>query len=313
MSKNFEEEYKALANEELPDLWNRIEAGLTPKTTALPEETKEQVKEQTKKQGRGKVFSFLYKYRTVAAAAVCVVIIIPAVIMLGRIGRMGRTKNWEAIDEAALDSNMSAAQSMDETTAVTEGWDESASEESAEAEAADMEFDDSSMESAAMDMAEEEMAAESGGGTRDVLQNDTGSSGSSAIEDLGDAGKKMDADRITNAEKKSEDKSDDIENQYASGSIVEAAREEKQKEKVRVYENITVKVTGFTEETVETERNMFYGIKVTVVKDPAGELMEGTEITVWVSYLSSMAYLKGETYTLKLSYDPDRECPYRIA
>ena len=33
MSKNFEEEYKALADQELPDLWDRIEEGLAPRST----------------------------------------------------------------------------------------------------------------------------------------------------------------------------------------------------------------------------------------------------------------------------------------
>ena len=43
MSKNFEEEYKALADQELPDLWDRIEEGLAPRSTP-----KEPVKKSTK-------------------------------------------------------------------------------------------------------------------------------------------------------------------------------------------------------------------------------------------------------------------------
>ena len=43
MSKNFEEEYKALANEDLPDLWNRIEAGLTNRDASLMEEDRKSV------------------------------------------------------------------------------------------------------------------------------------------------------------------------------------------------------------------------------------------------------------------------------
>ena len=126
MSKNFEEEYKALANEELPDLWNRIEAGLTPRTTALAEETKdeqivgqinEQVKEKTKKR---KMISFLYRYRTVAAAALCAVVIIPAAIVIG-FGRAGRSKMWESADEAApMELYNSAAQAAGEEAEVTE-------------------------------------------------------------------------------------------------------------------------------------------------------------------------------------------------
>ena len=34
MSKNLEEEYKKLALDEAPDLWDRIEAGLSEKSTS---------------------------------------------------------------------------------------------------------------------------------------------------------------------------------------------------------------------------------------------------------------------------------------
>ena len=49
MSKNFEQEYKALANEDLPDLWNRIENGLAPRTTALTDEADQDVKQEKRK------------------------------------------------------------------------------------------------------------------------------------------------------------------------------------------------------------------------------------------------------------------------
>ena len=111
MSKNFEQEYKALANEDLPDLWNRIENGLAPRTTALTDEADQDVKQEKRKAA-----PFWYRYRTAAAAAVCAIVIIPAVIFLGRTGR-------EESLEFAID-NTAEAPAMDtamEETAVESG------------------------------------------------------------------------------------------------------------------------------------------------------------------------------------------------
>lgn len=271
MSKNFEEEYKALANEELPDLWNRIEAGLTPKNTALLEEKADKQIIKGKK-----VISFFYKYRTAVAAAVCAVVIIPAVIVLGR---TGRSKSWESADESApADMNYSVAR--DEAAAVAE-------------EAAEEVMDDSAEETA--DFAAGERAE---GGITNMAQAKSYDMAEDAAEDL-----------MENAGKRMEDK----ENQKVSsaGAVKEESREDAGA--VTIYKDVVVKVTEITEETVSTDKNIFYGMKAEIVKDPAGELGKGTEITIWIPFTSSMAYLEGTEYTLNLSYSEDRECPYRIA
>ena len=73
MSKNFEEEYKALADQELPDLWDRIEEGLAPRSTP-----KEPVKKSTK------IVQFVRRYKGSLAAVVCVLLILPAAILISR-------------------------------------------------------------------------------------------------------------------------------------------------------------------------------------------------------------------------------------
>lgn len=317
MSKNFEEEYKALANEELPDLWNRIEAGLTPKTTALAEEanteqsiehTDEQIKEKTKK---GKVISFLYRYRTVAAAALCAVAIIPAVIVIG-FGRAGRSKMWESANGAApMELYNSAAQAADEEAEVTE----EAAEEEMEFSASETAgfAGDEIVEGGAGNMAQAEAC--------DVAEEATADSSADAgAYDRADAAAVDDAEdsemaesataMMTDAEKKMQDK----EMQELSGDRAEFAKEESRESErsIRIYEDIVLKVTEITEETVSTDKNIFYGMKVRIVQDPTGELAEGTEITVWVACTSSMAYLEGTEYVLNLSYSADRKCPYRI-
>lgn len=294
MSKNFEEEYKALANEELPDLWDRIEAGLTPKTTALAEEEK---KEQIA--GQGKVFSFLYKYRTVAVAALCMIVILPAVIVLGR-ARSGGSKSWEGVNESAP---------MAADTTADEGWDEASAiaEESAE-EAGEVSED-----------AANEAPAEAGGTSQEEMLPDEGAASGAAADTFSrtehgrneDAGAALPADMASDdAEKKMEDKVSELSDPVQGEAKKETAEMEAA---ARIYEKVTVKVVQGTGEMAEADRGLFYEVKMKVIKDPSGELTEGTELSVWIAVYSSMAYLEGEEYTLDLSYDPGRDCPYRIA
>lgn len=67
MSKNFEKEYIEMAQNEIPDLWDRIEAGLTGKSAP----------EKITKNNTKKLIPFR-RYAGLAAAILCVAIIIPA-------------------------------------------------------------------------------------------------------------------------------------------------------------------------------------------------------------------------------------------
>lgn len=312
MSKNFEEEYKALASEDLPDLWNRIEAGLTERTTALTEDEKDgRIAKGAAEDGKGrrnlkKVTAFLYKYRTVAAAALCAVVIIPAAIFLGR---SGRNKSWEAADDTAQaeDTAMYEAAAADSEEAAPE---EAVAAETDEAAAVTEDYDGGAPAGGAAkaeDASEEGAEAVLGDQEDGALYN-----GVSVGKPIADAAADMAEEESRNGNAK---KMDDVkESSQESGALQESAMAEMAGNKtVRMYEQVTVKVIRITEETVQTDRDFFYGIKVKVVKDPSGELAEGEEITVWISMLSSQAYLEGEEYTLNLSYEADRECPYRIA
>lgn len=297
MSKNFAEEYKALANEELPDLWNRIEAGLTPKTTALAEEAediqdiKQKETEPVIKPEKGKVISFLLRYRTVVAAALCVVVILPAAILMGRINRSKSSPEF-ASDTAAPADN----------AATTEMWDdvmeEAAAEEPEEFGAGAAVMEDMA-EGTAADMADALPAAMDEAAEKE-MQGDRNSSGAISEAAADDAEEELE----TLLDKQKAEQSSN------SASIQEEKKEYGKTEKI--YEKITVEAMEQTGETVKTERNFYYGMEMKVISDPSGELQEGTQITVWVSMLSSMAYMQGEEYELDLSYDPDRECPYQV-
>lgn len=310
MSKNFADEYKALANEELPDLWNRIEAGLTPKTASLAGEehlpdieqtikpADPEAKQETESEERkGKVLSFLFQYRTVLAAAICVIVIIPAAILLGRGNRS------KSLPESAADTAAEMPEEALEDDAVAEESEEMylmESDEAAEAPA-------------------EEPEAAAGGAAFDNGSDGVGASAATAsIEDLdseGAAEKKMDQQENRNVKETMSDEAADIaeeekalpETQRADQSFHSTTNRE-----AKIFERITVEAAEQIEETVETDGDFFYGIHMKVMEDPSGELEEGTEITVWISYLSSVAYVQGQEYVLDLSYDPDRECPYQV-
>ena len=188
--------------------------------------------------------------------------------------------------------------------ATTEMWDDVAAE-AAEAAEEPEEFEAGT--GAAEDMADGTIADMTDALSSDMdeaavkkMQEDRSSSGAMSEAAADDAEEEMEAlfDK------------QEAEQSSNAASIQEEKKEYGKTEKI--YERITIEAAERTGETVETERDFYYGVEMKVVSDPSGELQEGTQITVWVSMLSSMAYVQGEEYELDLSYDPDRECPYQV-
>ena len=136
MSKNFEEEYKALADQEIPDLWDRIEEGLAPRSTP-----KEPVKKSTK------IVQFVRRYKGSLAAVVCVLLILPAAILISR-----NTKKSDAADHIANERFRrpvvltEGLESMPEEAAAAAGEEASYPEDAAE--------EDFDLEGATQDTAE---------------------------------------------------------------------------------------------------------------------------------------------------------------
>ena len=152
MSKDFEKEYRELAQNEIPDLWDRIEAGLTEKST--PEITIVNYRADTKK--NAKVASFLKKYAGLAAAILCVALIIPASNFILRSGGKSSSADSSVPQEAngaADDTAYDTAVSEEACEAATEETadDVAAAAEDVAEEAAEVEW-----EAAAADKAEAE-------------------------------------------------------------------------------------------------------------------------------------------------------------
>ena len=150
MSKNFEEEYKKLALDEVPDLWDRIEAGLSEKTAPATHASEDQ-REAAGKQDRayrkksdkqGKTARvFFRRYAGAVAAVFCVFIIIPAVMLIRSSGnksfseKMADTKMEEsAFETTAEESSGEEMKAAVEETAAGASYDEAVNAAAAESE-----------------------------------------------------------------------------------------------------------------------------------------------------------------------------------
>lgn len=101
--KNLENEYRKMIQQETPDLWNRIEAGLTEKkeitetaktteTAKITETTDIPDTEEKKAVIKRSVWKRAVRYSGIAAACLCGVIIIPAIALSLLTGAFGSTK-----------------------------------------------------------------------------------------------------------------------------------------------------------------------------------------------------------------------------
>ena len=137
MNRNFEEAYKAEVQQNIPELWNRIESGL-PEKKVIPEvpvaavESKpvQEVKEvQTNLNHKSKKKKNPYawmKWASLAAAAMLVIILIPTLLGIGALFLMS-------------DKSSSADMAMNESVAEQMATTDGVAEEEVKMESADME------------------------------------------------------------------------------------------------------------------------------------------------------------------------------
>ena len=134
MKKDVEKAYKELAETEVPDLWDRIEAGLSEKSA--PAETKaEKNKKTAPVNKKTKIAVFMRKYSALAAAIVCAIILIPTMIVMKESD--SKFMSESAYDEKAVAEEAGAASMMTEEASV---------ETEAVAEVAEMEQEEAAKE-----------------------------------------------------------------------------------------------------------------------------------------------------------------------
>lgn len=162
MNRNFEEAYKAEVQQNIPDLWNRIESGL-PEKKVIPEvpvaaveskpvqEVKEVQTNLNHKSKKKNPYAWM-KWASLAAAAMLVIILIPTLLGIGALLLMS---------DKSSSTDMAMNESVAEQMVTTDGM----AEEDVKLESADME---STAEAPAMNQdyaeggyAEDERAEES--------------------------------------------------------------------------------------------------------------------------------------------------------
>ncbi len=270
MSKNFEEEYKALSENDLPDLWARIDAGLTSKTAG----TERVEKTPTEKKG---VVIFFKKYKTVVAAAVCAIVIIPTFMLLGDVG----SKNYtDASMEESTTTEMAAADEvMEDGESLLSQLHEYAEDKGFAAG------------SAASDTAE---ACEEAPASAEMYMDEAADC---AADD------NIEESVIEELEKK------EVSQSKNSG---EENCQDSQTTTIVVYDRVSIEVLENTGSYVECNQSMYYEIRIKVLKDSSEKLMKGTELSIYVPITSSIAYITGAKEEVDISYEKGSVCEYQI-
>ena len=275
MNKDFEQAYRELAQSEIPDLWDRIEAGLSEKST--PE--KEQEKNQEKKR------IYFGRYAGMAAAMLCAALIVPAVLFVGqREGKGSYSAGMEA-DQGVMEESVDAACAPEDTEG--SGWEE--------AEVLSEEEGDSFVESAA---------------DTDAIQD----SAAGAMQDIADLGQSKESVLQGNEEKAEMENTDESENGIADALSSQKLRELMELEDGAVLERVTIDVTNEVIEIDDWESVNEMGIVQTAIvcKDGSGFFEEGEEIEIFVPSYSSVALIEGTTIEVDLIYRSNEEYPFML-
>ena len=277
MSKDFEQAYTELAKSEAPDLWDRIECGLTERSTQPEADSGPAVSSS----GQGKKFLFpIRKYSAMAAAVICVIIIIPVLI------RMNRSYEFAESDSSGAAMDMTAAQEAGGMEPVVE---EAAVEESTE-----------STESA-------EGAADGPAASEEKLSQER-MSAESAEEEAKAAkaasGENTAPEPQMPAAKEAEESADEDVVKFTAddkGVSELTTKAEKTSDLEEVLFGVTLEVTG-SAELIPEEDSGESGVVYTAVvrKDPGGLLKEGEEITVFVPAYSSDSLMENMSFEVDL-------------
>lgn len=269
MSKDFEKAYKELAEREAPDLWDRIEDGLMERSTQSETDTGLSARSF----GRKKKFLFeMRKYSAMAAAVICVIIIIPVLIRMNR--------------SAKIFENESSGAAMDMAPPQETGG----------------------MEQAAQEAAEEECAESANGAADETAEPGSKlSEESMAVKSAADAAGDVSGQAAAATEQESLAAEVTAATEQAPSDGAERAAEPK-KEAQQAFDaeeevlfHVVLEVTG-SEELLSEEDSGQNGVVYTAVvqKDPGRRLNEGDEITVFVPAYSSAALKEDASFEVDL-------------
>lgn len=281
MSKDFEKAYRELAKSEAPDLWDRIESGISQRSTqGQAREEKEKEKETAHKKQKkrsGKILYGIYRYSPMAAAVICAIIIIPIFINGDKPAPSLKAEMEEIAESEAGDL---AAGPQEEGIAQA---DAGAVQDSVVAESAEEESGaqkSAVTESAADDSAEQERAVQdralAGGAVQESAMEESGAQKSAVAEST--------ADDCAQSKKTKSALSDTPRDPEAISRVVVEVTESRD---VSAQENAQEAGTAYT---------------ALVERDPEGILAAGEEIAIFIPVSSSVSLAVGEVFELDLAY-----------
>ena len=271
MSKDYERAYTELAKSEAPDLWDRIECGLTERSTQPEADSGPAVSSS----GQGKKFLFpILKYSAMAAAVSCVIIIIPVLI------RMNRSYEFAESDSSGAAMDMTAAQ---EAGGMEPAVEEAAVEEGTEST---------------------EGAADGPAASEEKLSQERMSAESAAKEAKAASGENTAPEPQMPAAKEAEESADEdvVKSTAGDKGVAElTTKAEQTSDLEEVLFGVTLEVTG-SAELIPEEDSGESGVVYTAVvrKDPGGLLKEGEEITVFVPAYSSDSLMEDMSFEVDL-------------
>lgn len=278
MNKDFEQSYRELAKNEVPDLWNRIEAGLTEKSAPTTDKTityaakTENTKANSIKEGN-KIRFFVRRYSGILAAVICVAVMLPAVHYMIQ---SSQSKSMES----AADTAEGAAAYEAATEECVPAEEEPAEEEAAEEEPA-----------------EEAIAA----GT---AYSDSGLNAVTA-----GSNEESETEAETEAEKESMLQGNEEDAAYeVADSLTKPLTDGMVLKEVSVYVKSVSKNEFPTEEEVRT--GTLYTVEI--LEDASNVFAVGEEIVVRLPLTSSWLIEEKESYQIDLKYESEEEYPFVI-
>lgn len=280
MSKDFEKAYKELAEIEAPDLWDRIEAGLIEKSAPdkgsvmIDRSVADEKTDTVKIKKKNKVTIFIKRYSSLAAAMLCLAIIVPVLIFMKQSGI-----NKSSSDMAAADTTEETAEMVNAASAAEVSENEKAMYEPAEA---------SETENAVYEPAAEEAWEETA---------DEGGEETAGMDSLFDNKERKAAGSTQAAGMKADKAEDDLQEKLQSN-------EKKKPEEGQIFSNVIVKVTGVDDYISEARTAEEMGTLYTAVvqEEPSGVLAKGEEIVIFIPVYSSTALVKDSIFELDLAF-----------
>ncbi len=271
MSKDFEKSYRELAKSEAPDLWDRIESGLSRQSTRgqAEEEKRTETAPKEKKRRSGKILHGIYRYSPMAAAVICAIIIIPIFINGDKPAPSLKAEMEEIAESEAAEM---AAVPQEEGIAQTDA-DAGAEQESAVEESGAQ--DSAAAGSAVQDSVVEESTLRDHSAAGGAVQE-------SAMEES--------SDEDSAVEKRAESKK-------AENALQNTALDPEG------FFRVVVEVTG-SKDVAAQENAQEAGTVYTalVERDPEGILAKGEEIAIFIPVYSSVSLAVGEAFELDLTY-----------